>query len=183
MDQNLTTLLSALIGGLLSVSGGFLANYYVKKATKKSNEEENTRKLIEDVYKESQLIENLYDDVLASLREYEIEPDLWDTDPETKYKIYRSKENTFEGNRERCLESLKTSIKKMNLIIKLYLYPLQHDLKRYQSELDPFIKFLESPSRSTENLTQNISKEIFLKAGEQFQLALSRFLKKKTPIT
>ncbi|HLG60687.1 MAG TPA: hypothetical protein VKY19_02065 [Ktedonosporobacter sp.] len=181
LDQNLTTLLSALIGGSLSISAGFLASYYTQKTTKKNNQEKFITEMIENIYKETQSIEDLYNNILDSIKEKEEASNEKpiDYDPYDMIKRYESIEKTFKGARDSYLITIKNSLKKIDMLTTLYLYPIQDDLKIYQSKLNPFIKFLESSSDTIESLNQSISQEEFLQAGKQFQIALSKLLKKK----
>lgn len=50
LDPNVTTLLAALIGGLLSAFGGFLANYYIQSATSKALKHEKIQRILENAY-------------------------------------------------------------------------------------------------------------------------------------
>lgn len=56
LDQNITTLLAALIGGLLSVLGGFIANYYIQSSTDKLSKKKEIRNILEQMYKKTQAV-------------------------------------------------------------------------------------------------------------------------------
>ncbi len=50
LDQNVTILLSAALGGLLAIAGGFLANYYVQITARKSEKRRSVREKIDEIY-------------------------------------------------------------------------------------------------------------------------------------
>lgn len=50
MDQNISTLLAALIGGLLTIAGGLVANYYLYSRTTKLERRKEIRQVVEEIY-------------------------------------------------------------------------------------------------------------------------------------
>ncbi|MGZ3609041.1 MAG: hypothetical protein ACXVBU_03155 [Ktedonobacteraceae bacterium] len=50
LDQNITTLLSTLLGGLLTIVGGFLANYYIQSTSNKTEKRKEKKTRIEQLY-------------------------------------------------------------------------------------------------------------------------------------
>lgn len=58
LDQNITTLLSALLGGFLSIIGGISANFYLQRASTNTERQKEIRCMIEIIYKDTQKILN-----------------------------------------------------------------------------------------------------------------------------
>jgi len=56
LDQNTTTLLAALLGGLLTIVGGFIANYYIQSSSDRIQKKKEIRNLLEQIYKSTQII-------------------------------------------------------------------------------------------------------------------------------
>jgi hypothetical protein len=82
MDQNTTAiLLAALIGGILSAGGGFLANYYIQSASRKYDKQKGIRNMIESMYKEVLQVEDLYQNILDLQDEHSHPPLDEDYDP------------------------------------------------------------------------------------------------------
>ena len=56
LDQNITILLSALLGGLLSIAGSIVANYYIQHSSNKTQKQKEIRNILELIYKSTQTI-------------------------------------------------------------------------------------------------------------------------------
>ena len=50
LDQNITVLLSTLLGGVLTTIGGFIAVYYTQRTTKSIEERKHHREKVEELY-------------------------------------------------------------------------------------------------------------------------------------
>ncbi len=50
LDQNLTTLLSVFLGGLLAIAGGFISNFYIQATAKKAEKRRLVREKIDEIY-------------------------------------------------------------------------------------------------------------------------------------
>lgn len=60
LDQNVALILSTLLGGLLTIIGGFAANYYIQKANQNADRQRESRLLLEDTYRQLLKINDLY---------------------------------------------------------------------------------------------------------------------------
>jgi hypothetical protein len=179
LDQNITTLLAALIGGLLSALGGFLANYYIQTSAKKIEAEKNVRNTIELTYEETQKIHILYLEIVNRMFY------MYD-------KLYIKKENDSINIKQYLQEiniKSKDMIKSLNKIemqIKLYLNPLQGTFTSYYEALKPLIREVEEdyPTDINEDypypmLEDGDVAQEFWRADEQFQNSLAKLLKSK----
>lgn len=50
LNQNVTTLLSVLLGGALAIAGGFISNYYVQAIARKSEKRKTVREKVDEIY-------------------------------------------------------------------------------------------------------------------------------------
>ncbi len=50
LDQNITTIIVTLLGGLLTVGGGFLASYYIQSTKNKAEKKKEQKTRIEQLY-------------------------------------------------------------------------------------------------------------------------------------
>ncbi len=60
LDQNIANILPTLIGGLLALVGGLLANYYVMRKENYREKRKELRTILEDIYKTTARINYLY---------------------------------------------------------------------------------------------------------------------------
>jgi len=173
MDQNTTALLAALIGGFLSAGGGFLANYYIQSASKRNDKQKGIRNMIESVYKEIVHIEDSYQNILDLQDKHSQPPvDVVDYDPYSAYSYEIAFNNKIAGE----VDSIEKSMKNIDLLVALYLSPLQDAFSTYQ---DRVVRLIEVIRSGTSNPEDALSKEDLEKIGKQFQLSLSTLLKKK----
>ena len=56
LDQNIALILSTLSGGILTVAGGVIANYYIQSSSEKTSKRKEIRNMLEQVYKHTQAI-------------------------------------------------------------------------------------------------------------------------------
>ena len=175
MDQNTTTLLAALIGGFLSAGGGFLANYYIQSVSKKDDKQKGIRNMIENTYKEVLQVENAYQAILDYQNEYSKEKigPLYES-----YDAYsaQSEEIAYNNNVAKEVDKMGKSITNMDLLVTLYLTPLDDAFSKYQNEVVCLIDAIKS---GTFNPEEVLTKEELKKIGKQFQLSLSTLLKMK----
>ncbi len=173
MDQNTTAiLLAALIGGILSAGGGFLANYYIQSASRKDDKQKGIRNMIENIYKEVLQVEDSYQNILDLQDKHSHPPLEVDYDPYTAI----SAQNTFNVSIALEVDGIEKSIKNIDLLVALYLSPLQDAFSKYQ---DRIVRLIEVIKSGTSNPEEVLSKEDLKKIGKQFQLSLSTLLKKE----
>lgn len=60
LDQNTTIILSALLGGLLTVAGGLLASYYIQSTSNKAEKRKEQKARIEQLYMMTNDIKQTY---------------------------------------------------------------------------------------------------------------------------
>ena len=68
LNQNITTLLSALLGGMLTILGGFIANYYIQKSTKRAEKRKETREILENISQNLLAASEIYNHTNSFLR-------------------------------------------------------------------------------------------------------------------
>lgn len=56
LDSNLTTLLSALLGGFLSIIGGVAANFYIQHASTSTEAKKEVKSVAENIYRGTQKV-------------------------------------------------------------------------------------------------------------------------------
>ncbi|SRR6266852_8078555 len=105
LDQNITTLLAALTGGLLTALGGFLNNRLSERTSKRKE----IRNMLEKVYKNVQAIERAD----ARLHHDELSP---------------------TTNMEIVLE-IQNYMRELELLVDFYLSPLKPSLAEYRINL------------------------------------------------
>jgi hypothetical protein len=105
LDQNTTTLLAALTGGLLTALGGFLTNCVSERTSKRKE----VRNMLEKVYKNLQAIERAD----ARLQYDELSP---------------------TTNMEVVLE-IQNYMRELELLVDFYLPPLKSSLAEYRTNL------------------------------------------------
>ena len=74
LDQNITTLLAALLGGFLSILGVFVANL----ASNRIQQKREIRNLLEQIYKSTQIIDETYTNLKPGLSSSVIEKRVWE---------------------------------------------------------------------------------------------------------
>ena len=114
LDQNISTLLAALIGGLLSVIGGLSANYYLHYSSDKISKRKEIRNMLEQVYKHTQSIKASY--LLIESK-----------------KTMRTTSEIKEDNHINFQE-IDACIAKIELLVDFYLPPLKASFSEYYSK-------------------------------------------------
>jgi hypothetical protein len=74
LDQNITILLAALLGGFLSILGVFVANL----ASNRVQQKREIRNLLEQIYKSTQIIDETYTSLKPGLSPSVIEKRVWE---------------------------------------------------------------------------------------------------------
>ena len=59
LDQNITTLLSTLLGGSLAITGSIVANFYVNRTQLKENKRKELQQILERIFKSLTSIDEL----------------------------------------------------------------------------------------------------------------------------
>src|SRR5260370_17315685 len=112
LDQNVTTILSTLRGGTLTIAGGFIANYYIQSRTDKSEKRKELRSIMEEIFDNTHILRKQFQ---AMIEKIISPPPNADID-----------EEFFEINR--ILDRLK-------LLILVYAPPLTNDFAEYNKPL------------------------------------------------
>lgn len=162
MDQNLATLLSALIGGILAIAGGFVANYVTGKAAEKNERIVFIRSKLEELY--------IIIGEMQSMHEY----------------VFK---NLVDVNDEEMRSQLVDHLNKLNLLLKrfeiitsLYMHSLHEELKKLFTILNRIVKEVSQKYSNNEKYTEQ-DKENYLKltseAYREIYGAISSFCKRK----
>ena len=56
LDQNIALILATLLGGTLTIVGGFIANYYIQSSSDNISKRKEIRNILEQIYKHTQAI-------------------------------------------------------------------------------------------------------------------------------
>lgn len=175
LDQNVTTLIATLIGGSLSLLGVFLANYYTQSTSKKADKQKGIRNMIESIYRELQSMEDAYDTLLELQKEYFKDK----TGPlYENYDAYSAQKEqiTFERNVTNVATQMKGGIKKMDLLVTLYLSPLLDNFKKYRNKI---YEFVETTDFENPNIGGTFSKQDLEEISNGFKKSLSDLLREK----
>jgi hypothetical protein len=113
LDQNVTTLLSTLLGGLLAITGGLIATFYASNKQLKQKKREDYRHSLEIVYRNLFFIEQ-------TIKRFAIN----DVDFSTEYN------------------NLLTHISETALTINLYLPEIREIFSRYSKEMSGVVEIM-----------------------------------------
>lgn len=140
LNQNITTLLAALIGGLLSISGGFLANYYIQSSTDKLSKRKEIRNMLEQIYKKTQSARIDYCAIAKKI----------------------ATKDEFENE----LTHLAEIMYQIEFLVDFYLHPLEKDFSVYSKPIWQTIDMLEteSPNCNVDYISLNKSTMTFREA-------------------
>jgi uncharacterized membrane protein YgaE (UPF0421/DUF939 family) len=117
LDQNVTTLLAALIGGLLSALGGFFANYYIQSTSEKIAKRKEIRNMTEQIFKKTHEIGLEYLNILDNV-----------------------------GNLNNLKDSAKKitlALNQIDYLVNFYLPPLKEDFTAYKEKLEGLLESIE----------------------------------------
>lgn len=114
LDQNIALILSALVGGTLTVVGGFIANYYIQSSSEKVSKRKEIRNMLEQVYEYTQAITPAYLRLITSTKSEDIEKEV---------------------------QQIFTYLDKIGLLVDFYLPPLKQDFSEYYTPIHSFIIF------------------------------------------
>jgi hypothetical protein len=159
LDQNTTVLLSTLLGGLLTLGGGFIANFYIQSASTKNDKQKSIRNMIEQIYKDTKKIEDLYEEYRQVLYQYEITTSIERIDEYTASSLNKKLEEDLEEKRR----LIKTNLDHIELLVTLYLPSLAQSFSTYQNKISAFIGKLRSHLTSedlSEEKLEEISKRV-----------------------
>ncbi len=153
LDQNITTLLSTLLGGLLTVAGGVVGSYYIQLSSNKSNKKKEIRNMIESLYRDMQSLEN----ICMTLKKINPATRDW----KVKY--------------ENLLDEAYEKTQHMELLGNLYLKPIEVDAREYRINVLNFLALVTTcfDARDFDKLSQIPYKPTNLKE------ALQKLLKKE----
>ncbi len=163
LDQNTTTLLSTLLGGLLTSMGGFLANFYAQSNLRKTDKQKAIRNMLEQIYREMKIIEVTCFELDKFSERAWIEAEasrLEEIDADAAASISRGITNSIEEKKRKINDSLS----KIELLVTLYLPPLFDNFTEYQAKINDIIKkeayeseqFSEDPREISKQLQRSI---------------------------
>ncbi len=145
-DQNLTALLSALIGGALTIIGGFTANYYTQNSQEKKDKRKEIHDILESIYRKSLEIENTYSLIATEIHYQE------DENSATKVREILEKYS---------ISSTITAMTEINMLVDLYVPPLKAAISTYVDyigDADELLRNIASAKDKEQVLTDFIDK-------------------------
>lgn len=155
LDQNTALIFSALIGGILTIAGGFIANYYIQTTTRNLSKRKEIRNILEQLYKDVNQIKDVhYAVVTRSIKE------------QTIY-YFKAEE----------LSDLLTYINKIDMLVNLYISPLREDFAKYSDKMEKVKLDLSQMSGGIQ--TYEAALRLIDEASQDFQRAIIRILKKE----
>ncbi len=160
LDQNTTTLLAALLGGLLTIAGGFIANYYIQSSSDRIQKKKEIRNLLEQIYKSTQIITADYSDL--------------------KHGVL-----TDDMKKKEKAAELFDNIDEIERRVNLYLPPLKESFTEYKEEILSYLTGTEQElfERTEECQKQKEAGIHLLKipsieeTDKKFRASLSKMLK------
>ena len=159
LDQSIATLLSTLLGGLLTVLGGFVGSYYIQSTSNKVSKRKEIRNIIESIYKDIQKIERRYQFIDENFRNKDMRKEVH----EAMYDV------------DEILDHV-------DLLVNLYLTPLSQDYFAYAQRLRESIrKSGTNFDKATEALKEdnNVDLPRIDYFDAQFRLSLRKLLQKE----
>jgi hypothetical protein len=117
LDQNLTTLLSTLFGGLLAIIGGVATNYYLQSSSNKIGKQKEIRNIIEQIYKYTRDNYEFASNITYNKDEY-----ITNTQG---YKNYQS------------------NIYSIEMLVNLYLSQLKQPFSLYNKDLKSYVYYID----------------------------------------
>ena len=153
LDQNITTIISTLVGGLLTIAGSIVANFYIQKNATKSQRRKDIKGSIEKIY--SNVLES------NSTIFY--------------FFLKRKPEDA-----QITIEQLFGLINQINLIIWLYMPQLKDDGLKFQEEIFNIIIDLRKYGQgrlTDDEIEETLTKN--LKYQKTFRKQIEDFAKKQ----
>jgi uncharacterized membrane protein YgaE (UPF0421/DUF939 family) len=149
LDQNITTLLAALIGGFLSVLGGFIANYYMQSSSNALSKRKEIRNMLEQTHKKVAKIKKECLNITEDFPSME--------------KLKKS------------ASVISENLEEIDLLINFYLPPLKSDFTLYKDKINGLTEtYLSSQDISEYYLHHNV-----YKASDTFQLSIVKLFNKE----
>ncbi len=153
LDTNITVLLPTLLGGILTIIGGFIAVFYTQLIANTKEKRKEARDLLETMYNKTQIIEEHY----------------------TNYIMKIESEEFMEKDR-----IITSSISQLALVIDIYVEPLKNSFHTYIegiSDVDyklTIFKYEEDKNAAIKYIIDTLSK-----ATITFRKEIVKLLKKK----
>ncbi|GHO88305.1 hypothetical protein [Dictyobacter formicarum] len=151
LDQNITTLLAALIGGLLSALGGFFANYYIQSTSDKISKKKEIRNMAEKVFKKTDEISQEHLNILDNLSNLK--------------------------NLKDSARKITLALSQIEFMVNFYLPPLREDFAEYKGKFDNLIDAIEF--HNLEDLTTYENTHKLSKVSKKYQLSIIAFYNKE----
>ncbi len=159
LDQNITTLLAALLGGALSIIGGFTANYYIQSSSDRIQKKKEIRNLLEQIYKSTQDITYNYSCLMVGVLSEDVE--------------------------KRIVE-ISDNINQIERRVNLYLTPLAQNFMEYKEEIFSNMRGAQLSKKVITNSDNNQAIELTYynmpsieETNKKFREPLTRMLKEK----
>lgn len=176
MDQSTTTLLSTLLGGVLSTGGGFLATYLSQFAARKEDKRKSIKNMIEQIYKSIDKIESEYEKVEVAQERYDDE--FRYLTPESNLEAFDPKLvlDQYIGDIHKIQSNIENQLSEVDFLITLYLSPLREVFRTYEDAVNMLLKKLVEED---ENPAYKPEKESLHTDGKRFKRELANLLRKK----
>lgn len=148
LDQTVINLLSTLLGGLLTVVGGLLGSFLLQKMSDNTNKRKEIRNIIEHIYKKTQ-------------------------DIDTSNLKIRDKRQSIDVEHEAA--EVDKALDYINMLVTLYLSPLEPYYRVYRSETKIFLEaVIKTHSRE---LLEKFPEGHFEAINKNFRDSLTALLK------
>ena len=152
------TILATLIGGLLSIIGGFFANYYIQSSSNRLQKRKEIRNILEHIYESTQAVSHSY----------------------LQIKI-----NSFHTKKDISKDffDLSNYMNKIESMIDLYLPPLKEDFYEYKKEIINSLEIVFDETFEDKQITWaskvSLSSDELDTVSSKFRLSITQLLKTK----
>lgn len=165
LDQNTTALLSTLLGGALTILGGFIANYYTYSISNKSERRKEIRDILELIYKDAQTVDDAYKETILKLYTVENTNEI---------------EKIIVTNSPLILPKIIGPLNEMKMLTQIYVSPLKSAFVAFVGGIDVVDEKLRKlkNEREKDKALDEIN-DTLVDCCDQFREKIIEILKKK----
>src|SRR5258708_21852132 len=159
LNQSLATILATLIGGVLSIVGGFFANYYIQSSSNRLQKQKEIRNILEHIYQSTLAISNAYLQI--------------------KVKSFYSKKRDIAKE----YYDLSNNMSEIESMVDLYLSPLKENFLEYKNEVINSLVIVFDEKFTNEQLTwadkASLNSDQLEGISGKFRSSITKLLKEK----